>query len=67
MRAPTIRQLKFQLVLARERDHEYSVEDLGVDFVIRTNWQAPNFRIMRAPIALDRRSQPVARSDPASH
>ena len=43
-------QLKFQLVLARERDHEYSVEDLGEDFIIRTNWQAPNFRIMRAPI-----------------
>ena len=35
---------------SRERDHEYSVEDLGADFIIRTNWQAPNFRIMRAPI-----------------
>lgn len=44
-------ELKFRLVLARERDHEYSVEDLGEDFIIRTNWQAPNFRIMRAPIA----------------
>jgi oligopeptidase B len=43
--------LKFQVVLPRERDHEYSVEDLGDDFIIRTNWQAPNFRIMRAPIA----------------
>ncbi len=42
--------LKFKVVLPRERDHEYSVEDLGADFIIRTNWQAPNFRIMRAPI-----------------
>ena len=44
-------QLKFKVVLARERDHEYSVDDLGEDFIIRTNWQAPNFRIMRAAIA----------------
>ena len=43
-------ELKFKVVLARERDHEYSVEDLGDDFIIRTNWQAANFRIMRAPI-----------------
>ena len=37
-------------MLPRERNHEYSIEDLGGDFIIRTNWQAPNFRIMRAPI-----------------
>jgi len=43
--------LKFKVVLPRERDHEYSIEDLGDDFIIRTNWQAPNFRIMRSPIA----------------
>ena len=42
--------LKFKVVLPREREHEYSIEDLGGDFIIRTNWQAPNFRIMRAPI-----------------
>jgi oligopeptidase B len=44
-------ELKFKVVLPRERDHEYSVEDLDNDFIIRTNWQAPNFRVMRAPIA----------------
>jgi oligopeptidase B len=42
--------LKFKVVLPRERDHEYSIEDQGADFIIRTNWQAPNFRMMRAPI-----------------
>jgi oligopeptidase B len=44
-------QLKFKTVLAREADHEYDVEHMGRDFLIRTNYQAPNFRIMRAPIA----------------
>ncbi len=45
-------QLHFQPVAPREANHEYSVDQLGDDFVIRTNWQAPNFRIVRAPIAL---------------
>ena len=44
-------QLRFKTVLPRERDLEYHVEHLGRDFLIRTNWQAPNFRIVRAPIA----------------
>ena len=44
-------ELKFKVVLPRERDHEYSVEHIDDRFVIRTNWQAPNFRIMEAPIA----------------
>ena len=43
--------LHFRPVLPREDDHEYDVEHLGSDFIIRTNWQAPNFRIVRAPIA----------------
>ncbi|MEO8276158.1 MAG: S9 family peptidase [Thermoanaerobaculia bacterium] len=37
------------LFLPRERDHEYSVEDLGDRFVVRTNWQAKNFRLMLVP------------------
>ncbi len=44
-------QLRFKAVLAREPDHEYHVEHLGSNFIIRTNWKAPNFRIVRAPIA----------------
>jgi oligopeptidase B len=43
--------LHFKTVLPREPDLEYHVEHLGNDFIIRTNWQAPNFRIVRAPIA----------------
>lgn len=44
-------QLRFQVILAREPDLEYHVDAFGEDFIIRTNWQAPNFRIMRTPIA----------------
>ncbi len=44
-------QLKFRPVLPREADHEYQVEHLGGDFIIRSNWQAPNFRLMRARVA----------------
>jgi oligopeptidase B len=44
-------QLRFRPVLAREANLEYHVDALGDDFIIRTNWQAPNFRIMRTPIA----------------
>jgi oligopeptidase B len=32
--------------LPRERDHEYDVEHLGGRFVVRTNWQAKNFRLV---------------------
>lgn len=41
----------FQPVLAREDDHEYQVEHVDDDFIVRSNWQAPNFRMLRAPIA----------------
>ena len=40
---------KFRVFLPRERDHEYWIEDLGDRFVVRTNWQAKNFRLMSAP------------------
>lgn len=43
--------LVFKTVLPRERDHEYQVQDHGDEFFILTNWNARNFRIMRAPIA----------------
>jgi len=43
-------ELHFRVVLPRRRDHEYEVEHLGDDFVIRTNWQARNFRLMSVPI-----------------
>jgi oligopeptidase B len=43
--------LRFRPILPREANLEYHAEHLGTDFIIRTNWQAPNFRIVRAPIA----------------
>lgn len=42
---------EFRVFLPRERDHEYSVEDLGDRFVVRTNWQAKNFRLVTVPAA----------------
>ena len=40
--------LHFQVLIARERDHEYEAEHLGNRWIIRTNWKAKNFRIVEA-------------------
>jgi oligopeptidase B len=42
--------LEFKVLLPRERGHEYSVEHLDGRWIIRTNWNARNFRIMSAPV-----------------
>jgi oligopeptidase B len=42
--------LTFKTFLPHERDHEYQLEHLGGAFIIRTNWQARNFRLMQVPI-----------------
>lgn len=39
-------KLEFRLFLARERDHEYQVEHFDGRWIVRTNWQAKNFRIV---------------------
>jgi oligopeptidase B len=44
-------QLNFEIFLPHERDHEYAIEHLGSSFIVRTNWQARNFRLVQAPIA----------------
>ena len=45
--------LEFRTFLPHERDHEYQLEHLGDAFIIRTNWQAKNFRLMQVPIGRD--------------
>ena len=42
--------LSFKVFLPGRRGHEYEVEHLHDCFIIRTNWQARNFRLMRVPI-----------------
>ncbi len=43
-------ELRFRVLLPRERDHEYQVDHLDGRWVIRTNWQAKNFRLMEATV-----------------
>jgi oligopeptidase B len=39
-----------RVFLPHERDHEYQIEHVGDHFIIRTNWQARNFRLMQVRI-----------------
>ncbi len=41
---------RFQLLQARRREHEYHVEHFNDRFIIRTNDQAKNFRLMETPV-----------------
>ena len=43
-------KLEFQTFLAREADHEYELEHLGDAFIVKTNWQAQNFRLALSAI-----------------
>ena len=43
--------LQFAVVVPRAADHEYQIEDLDERMLIRTNWQAQNFRVVAAPLA----------------
>ncbi len=40
---------EFKVIRPREKGFYYDVEHWGDQFVIRTNWQAKNFRLMTAP------------------
>ena len=42
--------LAFKVFLPRERDHEYQVDHTDGRWIIRTNWKAPNFRLMEATV-----------------
>ena len=42
--------LEFKVLLPRRRGHEYSAEHRNGQWIIRTNWQALNFRLMQAAV-----------------
>ena len=41
-------ELAFTVLIPRERDHEYEAQHLEGRWILRTNWQAKNFRIVEA-------------------
>jgi oligopeptidase B len=43
-------ELRFETFLPREPDHEYDIEHLGGDFIVRSNYRARNFRLARVAI-----------------
>ena len=43
-------RLEFKVAIPREADHEYQMAHVRGDFIVRTNWNAPNFRLVRAPV-----------------
>jgi oligopeptidase B len=57
--------LEFEVFLPHQADHEYEIEHLGGSFIVRSNWQARNFRLSAAPIG--RRTQPADWSDVMAH
>jgi oligopeptidase B len=46
--------LEFTVFSPQEANHEYQIEHLGDRFIVRTNWQAQNFRVMEVPIGRER-------------
>lgn len=43
-------ELAFGVVVPREPDHEYQIDHMDERLLIRSNWGAPNFRIVAAPL-----------------
>lgn len=58
-------QLRLRCVLPRKDGHEYQVEHRGGDFFLRSNREAPNFRLARVPI--ERSADPAAWIDVLPH
>ncbi len=42
---------KFKLIVGRDKNFEYSVDHSGNFFYFLTNFNAPNFRVLRAPVS----------------
>lgn len=55
--APAANPENFVVLAPRERDVEYSADHLDGRWVIRTNWNAQNFKIMTAPDGATSRDQ----------
>ena len=47
--APVANPATFTVLAPRERDFLYGADHVGNRWVIRTNWQAPNYRLMTVP------------------
>ncbi len=41
---------EFKTFVPREKNHEYSLEELNDEFYVLTNWKAKNFRIMKTDL-----------------
>ena len=48
------KKVEFRLFLPRERDHEYQLEHANGRWIVRTNWQAKNFRIVEVAPGAER-------------
>jgi oligopeptidase B len=48
---------EFRVFLPRERGHLYSPDHVGEAWFVRSNWQAPNFRILRVPLGSEGRRE----------
>jgi oligopeptidase B len=48
--ADTANPVEFKVFLPRARDHLYAAEHLDGRWIIRTNWKAPNFRLMEVKV-----------------
>jgi oligopeptidase B len=58
-------QLTFEIFLPHQPDHEYEIEHLADSFIVRSNWQARNFRLVRAPIGVG--TKPAEWSEVVAH
>jgi oligopeptidase B len=57
--------VEFSVLLPRQRDHLYSAMHLHGRWIIRTNWDAPNFRLME--VGLERASDRSAWREIVAH
>jgi oligopeptidase B len=48
---------QFAVFEPRQRNHEYSIDHFGDHFYIRTNWDAPNFKLMKTALDKTARDQ----------